>query len=995
MAYYSRSITIDHTKCGSSNSTDFPVLVKLSHADLKTIANGGKVRDSSGYDICFSSDSAGASLYSWEMVKYDGTNGTVEAWVKIPTVSSSTDTAFYITYGKWASSYSFQGGSTGAAWNSAYKHVVHTGDGTTLDLNDKTSNGTNGTNSSGTATTGKVGGGIGVTAGSKYTTSGNLANIIGSSATHTIEMWVKFTTQGATNYIWDLDTGNGLGAFCNLTATTHEWGYGGSYRSYTSISTTTGTWYYCAWVKTASGDNGKFYINGVEQTSYSNSLGNPNASGSGGQFGAYHSSGVLCLDGVIDETRISNVARSADWILTSYNNQNDTGNIGSAGFYTVGSESVITETRYWVGGTATWNSTVGTKWATSSGGTGGAPVPTADDNARFDSSSGSGTVNIADDDVKFCKDLNFSGFTGTFQCNWASSGTGVTFGGDLTFGSGMTVSGNPWFVTSTNAVTHAITTNGLSIKGFFLLQGTGATYNFQDDFTNITNSDLFEGVQLDNGTLNSNNHNMTMVKFASSGSNTRVLNMGTGTWTITGTGTAWSMATVTNLTLNASTSTIKFTNTSGTAVTFAGGGKTFNNLWFSRGSSTAGITITGANTFNELKDDGSGAHTITFPNSTTTMTTWNINGTASNTITIQRTGGSGSFTVSQASGTVNAQYLSISNSTATGGATWNALYSTDGGGNSGWNFVTIIAANVQTATFSIPSYTVDTVRNVTISASVQSATFSIPSYIVSNDALYNATVQSATFSIPAYTVVTPDVIAAPSVQSATFTIPAYTVSAERYVTISASVVSATFSIPTYSAGTDITVSMSTPPSAVFSAQSSTVTGGATVAPSVQTATFSIPSYSVDAIQNVTLSPSAQTATFSVPSYTITTTQNPTITPTEQILTVSIPTYTVIAQRNVTVSASVAAATFSIPTYVASTSVSIAATVQVLTASIPTYTITAIRNVTISAEVLAFIVTIPSYRVRGDYWQNNILTRTKSWSDNIDPDPKTWVDQNFS
>ena len=44
------------------------------------------------------------------------------------------------------------------------------------------------------------------------------------------------------------------------------------------------------------------------------------------------------FDGVLDEVRISNIVRSVDFITTSYNNQNDPGDIGAAGFYTVGSE---------------------------------------------------------------------------------------------------------------------------------------------------------------------------------------------------------------------------------------------------------------------------------------------------------------------------------------------------------------------------------------------------------------------------------------------------------------------------------------------------------------------------------------------------------------------------------------------------------------------------------------------------------------------------------
>ncbi len=687
MAFKSRSITIDHTQCGATDSTDKDTLVKLSHSTLKTVANGGNVANSSGYDVLFSLNADGTSPLSWEMVKYDGTNGTIEAWVKIPTLSHTTDTVIYITYGSRRYT-SFQGGSTGAAWNSGFKHVVHTGDGTTLDLNDKTTNGTNGTNSSGSATTGKVGGGFGVTAGGRYTTAGNLANIIGSAAVHTISCWVKFTTQGATNYLWDLDNANSLGAFCNLTATTHEWGYGGSYRSYSGISTTTGTWYYCTWVKTAAGDNGKFYINGVEQTSYSGSLGNPNTSATpGGQFGNYHTSSALCLDGVLDETRISNVARSADWILQSYNNQNNPGNIGSAGFYTVGSEVQQFETVYWVGGTGTFDTNPAhtSHWSTTSGGSGGAPIPdiNAADDVVFDGNSGGGTVTI--DDIG-CRHFTATGFTGTF----ASSGSNIVIFGNFILGSGCT-----WTCTANTIVSYTSTfgltsftvnSNGVDTSScLFSIGGNAAgTWNYSGNWVG-------GWLNATAGTHNFSGNNSA--KKLSLGLGT--YNLGTGTFSIVEDDTFTSSAGVAvnaSATVNASTSTIKFTKTGSGTTTFDGGGKTFNKLWFARGSSTGSIILLGANTFAELKDDGSAAHTITMPNSTTTLSAaagWNINGTSGNLITMQRTGGSGSWTISCTSGTVTANYVSLSNSTATGGATFNATNSTNGGGNSGWNFITL------------------------------------------------------------------------------------------------------------------------------------------------------------------------------------------------------------------------------------------------------------------------------------------------------------------
>lgn len=47
-------------------------------------------------------------------------------------------------------------------------------------------------------------------------------------------------------------------------------------------------------------------------------------------------------------------------------------------------------------------------------------------------------------------------------------------------------------------------------------------------------------------------------------------------------------------------------------------------------------------------------------------------------------------TLSKASGLVNCNYVTIVNSTATGGATFLARHATDGGGNSGWIFAEAI-----------------------------------------------------------------------------------------------------------------------------------------------------------------------------------------------------------------------------------------------------------------------------------------------------------------
>ena len=52
-------------------------------------------------------------------------------------------------------------------------------------------------------------------------------------------------------------------------------------------------------------------------------------------------SSPLYMSVLIDESRVSNVARSADWIEAEYANQNAPGNIGSPGFWTFGARTAL------------------------------------------------------------------------------------------------------------------------------------------------------------------------------------------------------------------------------------------------------------------------------------------------------------------------------------------------------------------------------------------------------------------------------------------------------------------------------------------------------------------------------------------------------------------------------------------------------------------------------------------------------------------------------
>jgi len=142
------------------------------------------------------------------------------------------------------------------------------------------------------------------------------------------------------------------------------------------------------------------------------------------------------------------------------------------------------------------------------------------------------------------------------------------------------------------------------------------------------------------------------------------------------------------LTINAGTSTIKLQNSAAGAKYFEGAGKTYYNLWLAPGSGTGTFNITGSNTFNMLKDDGSAAHSVLFSAGTTqTISDWQIVGSASGLITVGSASAATHTLVKSGGGVVNTDYLSLSYSTASPALTWYAgLNSTNAGNNSNWSF---------------------------------------------------------------------------------------------------------------------------------------------------------------------------------------------------------------------------------------------------------------------------------------------------------------------
>src|SRR4030095_9641402 len=201
-----RQMTVNHTLVPSTQ-TNFTVLVSVTDPALKTVANGGHVANANGYDIGFYADAGGTTKLKWEVENYNGTTGNLIAWVKVPTVSSTTDTSFYLFYGD--PSITTNQSDPVNTWDTNFKAVYHLGNGTSLNATDSTgcNNGT--LTNIPTATAGKING-----AAHFVSTSNQLISLANPGdfpvrTAWTMEAWVKPSTDGNVVLMWGQTSNNG------------------------------------------------------------------------------------------------------------------------------------------------------------------------------------------------------------------------------------------------------------------------------------------------------------------------------------------------------------------------------------------------------------------------------------------------------------------------------------------------------------------------------------------------------------------------------------------------------------------------------------------------------------------------------------------------------------------------------------------------------------------------------------------------------------------
>jgi hypothetical protein len=342
---FSRSVTINPALCGTAPSSNYPVLFSGTYGFLATVANGGYVTNSNGWDICFFADAALTTPLPFEIDNYSPT-GACSFWVQVPTLSITpgSPTVFYLAYGNAAI---ITNQSTPASvWDSNFASIYHMSQvptGTPPEILDSTShalNLTSGTAGSGSISqvAGKIGNAVftqavSATQGGKLFSSANSG--LSTTASFTISGWFLFKAFGSYSSGYTRAGQSGLtfntlvGSSSTSTVrclcidnTQAAFGYIGtnstSHFTPQSPAMSTNVWYFLT--LTSDGTTCLLYQNGVN-------VGTIAAPGSGSYVDAplyiedAAAAGVNYTSCYNDEVRTSRIARTSSWITADYNNQ--------------------------------------------------------------------------------------------------------------------------------------------------------------------------------------------------------------------------------------------------------------------------------------------------------------------------------------------------------------------------------------------------------------------------------------------------------------------------------------------------------------------------------------------------------------------------------------------------------------------------------------------------------------------------------------------------
>ncbi len=310
--------------------TDFPVYVDLndtvSRADLKTKLGA----TATNLSFRLRTD-AGTTVLAHELASWDAATGRLTAWVKLPTLEATAgaDTDFELLYGLPEVAVA---PNPPAVWSNGFLFVFHLDslNGTTFaNAANSASNGTAVNINGGRLKAGQLGPGVEFNNNNQVIT---FTNPITGSGPSTFSAWVSQKPTGDNDSL--IQIGDGAASRSRFFYTRYNNGgfndgnigsglYHGLRDWFTGTNIQNVGVRLLHW--TYLDQNGRIYVNGAEIGGSPRLYDNPaDTAGTDGRIGNANAAfgGNMGLDGLVDEVRIANIARTAEWIAAEYANQN-------------------------------------------------------------------------------------------------------------------------------------------------------------------------------------------------------------------------------------------------------------------------------------------------------------------------------------------------------------------------------------------------------------------------------------------------------------------------------------------------------------------------------------------------------------------------------------------------------------------------------------------------------------------------------------------------
>jgi hypothetical protein len=317
---YRKQISINHSQVAGDLS-NFPIFIHSIDADLSAKAQPG------GDDILFMDGIGVAYKLFHEIESYKASNGELLAWVNIPNLNADENTTIYMYYGNPESG---NAQMPERVWDPYFAVVWHLKE-SSGEIHDSTNRVSGGTIDGAQLVSGKMGSAL------EFLDHDSVKGISSSfddsiTDAFTVTAWVKW--YGPCTYPHDQIIFDGRSSLTNgfVFFIQHDTGLLKMYLMrantviYSESPIPVGVWTFVVGVFNDDTNTMRLYINGGENgtitttqqyldSSESAMIGNNHWASSDGQWAP--------TNGVIDELRIVQTERTADWLVTEYNNQND------------------------------------------------------------------------------------------------------------------------------------------------------------------------------------------------------------------------------------------------------------------------------------------------------------------------------------------------------------------------------------------------------------------------------------------------------------------------------------------------------------------------------------------------------------------------------------------------------------------------------------------------------------------------------------------------